>query len=531
MIEEKDAITPIYSPYNAEVLDPQFVAQNTAREDRPEARNNYRTLPWSLEDLSGTTWCNVYTGEHKHIVQIIINRQNKKIPVAEEDRAERSFYTPIGFWAENRFYIEDWVRVDHLPPSVQLAWLLVEIDYLNQRINSSDMQFDSDQEEQAVAIQRARALARENNLPMPQTLLGVHIFRKMPDLAGNKDGFDREKCVPLTITDINRYSIRELNAIISTAEEGIRLEVPCPSIGSTQEQMDIADDWLTALFIGETIAEFCEMIVSEQYWSKDSAQPVSVRFFFRPKDVGKLAERLLELSAEFNGDEEEGSLPLLESLSDFRDGLEQKDLHFPELADNYLANYVVSSHNHLDDEDEEEYYSKYPEHKYLFWRSFASKDVGFDFYVSDRSWILPLDADVEVPLVKYGNFEDGVPDLYESTPLLLGNFSPIVFNQTVAVKYPLSAITIAQKCAEDVFSAKTATDSGENLFMGDDLWPRRQFLHVYLSADGQLMIASDRIAQYIFFFEQLPYIPPSILKTIIDHLQVLSSLPRKSEEE
>ena len=135
----------------------------------------------------------------------------------------------------------------------------------------------------------------------------------------------------------------------------------------------------------------------------------------------------------------------------------------------------------------------YPERKYRFWRSFASKRIGFDFYASSNSWILPLEADIENLLVEYGGFRQGIPDLHEAIPLTVGNFRPVVFNKKYVAGYPSREIARAQKCAEKVFSHRLNTDLAGR--------PLNIINRVFLDEEGNLLVASDQVAQYILFRE------------------------------
>lgn len=68
----------------------------------------------------------------------------------------------------------------------------------------------------------------------------------------------------------------------------------------------------------------------------------------------------------------------------------------------------------LSDEEIKELHSKYPERRHEFWRSFASNNIGYDFYVSRHCWILPLGVNAETLLSKFGGCKSELFPLEEA---------------------------------------------------------------------------------------------------------------------
>src|SRR6266700_4332568 len=139
---------------------------------------------------------------------------------------------------------------------------------------------------------------------------------------------------------------------------------------------------------------------------------------------------------------------------------------------------------------------EHPEYKYMFWRSFLSKEVGFNFYVSSDLWILPVEIDIENLLIEHGGFRQGVPDLCEAVPLTMWNLSPIVFNKYYVTGYPADEIARAQKCAEEVISSRLHLDFEDR--------PLNIINRVLLDNVMGVIVAFYQIAQYIFFIVRLP---------------------------
>ena len=121
--------TPIYSPHPAEPRDPARVIASAQRQKKGlKASRSYPSLPWTLEELPGTTWRHVPGGLPMRIDRIGTDEEGKPMPIPSEEIIHPGEFLPeLGCWWNDRFCIESWVRVDHLPPAVQLEWVRSEI--------------------------------------------------------------------------------------------------------------------------------------------------------------------------------------------------------------------------------------------------------------------------------------------------------------------------------------------------------------------------------------------------------------------
>lgn len=556
MAKNVGKMTPIYAAYPADNVDPYLLFKKSWRQEI-----DYILLPWPLEALPGTTWCNINTGSRIQISRIGTDRWGNPEPIVE--RNEDRF---LGVWRKDRFCIHDWVRIDHLPYSSQLTWFCYQIDYLQREINQEKTPeqlvfkkrieteilgshpnlritdfipnmfyayFQKKVEELAYAVSFARAFAIEHNLAVPSSLSTIHTFSKSHSIIPEEEK-DKDQIEGLSLADINQYTLKQLIDLLGKADAEIVVTVPCWSIGKTNSHLDIAYDYLKALYVGETLIACCEEIsIKKVYWD-DAMHLQNVYFILHIRDVVELAKALMYLSPAFKNPREylksevkgypEGWFPddfdeespetirFYEDIAKFEENLYQCVLHFPELADSYFANYIHG----YESEGIELDTTAHPEYKYKFWQSFLSQKVGFNFYVSTESWILPLNVDIENLLIEQGSFRLGVPDLYEAIPLMMGNLTPIVYNKYCVTAYPLDEIAQAKKCAEEIFSGQLHKD-----FEGR---PLNIISRVLLDKERSLLVASDQIAQYLFFGDSLPVVSPDVLSIILDSLPILSSL-------
>lgn len=328
----------------------------------------------------------------------------------------------------------------------------------------------------------------------------------------------------ISLTDIyQQYDVQKLKEMLIAQAGFVCLLVPCPSFDFPRWNIDIADDYLAALYVGETLAQFCPSL------SVQSENRRGLLFVFRVVeviDIDNFTSAVISLSKGFQPDEVEELNDYGENaeyeefrreLMDFTETLDERHLALPELGDKYMANYVVGINQVSDGEEMERMYFRYPERRYEFWRSFASTHLSYNLYVSEWAWIILHDLDkVEIcrsvtePLMKFGGFATGLPTLYEAQWISIGNIPPIVINNHTMASFPVKGIKEAQECAAQIwqtilqtkrdFQNKEAASTIHQLTQSGYLSPKNN-ISVKLSEDGYIMIATDLMAHYIFFQE------------------------------
>ena len=288
-------------------------------------------------------------------------------------------------------------------------------------------------------------------------------------------------------------------------------EVPCPMFGSANSNIDIANDYLFALFLGESIASHCDNINC-----KETRRSIS--FKFNPKSANTLADLLFQFCQAFN---DEWEIDFENSIMEFSFNLDKQVRFFPALADAYTANIVAGQEDiydsDLDQDALQSLYASHPEREFGFWRSFISQELGHDLYVSPWAWIILNDPDSEealrdvtLSLERYGGFEKGIPLLLDAFYLSMNDLPSVVFNDFRMMHFPLAGIKKAQACAAAIW---------DKIFRENDLTVKfdnvsKIFRAVHtgfndktklrLSENGYLLVASDAMAQYIFFKESTP---------------------------
>lgn len=355
------------------------------------------------------------------------------------------------------------------------------------------------------------------------------------DLLPDIHPMNKKTALRLIPSEISHSTFNQLYSTLVNALEDIVWEVPCKSVNYSQYPQDLAYDYLWALFVGENIASFCQPISFHMDYTNF---PVKVCFVFRPKDLIGLTQYLCVILPAFDDDLDWDELDTeLQNMYDkFVDNIEKIPLYFPELADSYLANFVVGIDYLYEDEEEEErdkliknLYNAHPEWRYGFWRSFASNNVGYDFYISSNAWIVPLNAPVEELLKKYGGFRNNLPSLEAAEQISSLKLDPIVFNKANIVLYPLNKIYEARECARDVWFTSIDCEVRRSQ---SGIKEYRHFSNIgsieklLLSTEGNILIVCDEVTQYVFFDDSIGRIKNEVIEKYLDIITKLSERAR-----
>jgi hypothetical protein len=217
------------------------------------------------------------------------------------------------------------------------------------------------------------------------------------------------------------------------------LEVPM--LASAQDPYDYAIDNLQVLFVGETLAPFTTKAVCRKRFEPPEAY---ADFEMCVSNVGEWAEwvvmiaramRDCEYDFDFHG-----------SCTELEEEIFDRDLRFPELADDYLANCL---HGCFEDDPEflESLYKRFPPLREGFWRSFFSHRLGYDLYVSEYAWFVPSNIDFDALLREHSGYSK--PSLYSLKPASCFRHGKkiIVSNDTTMLYAPEDWLQGAISCA------------------------------------------------------------------------------------
>jgi len=273
------------------------------------------------------------------------------------------------------------------------------------------------------------------------------------------------------------------------------IDIPLPSVNSTSDPADIADDILDAVYIGEALAEILPTLTFETIWS--SYQRIE-RFYGSTNSPEPLAIRAIELleSIFVDGGREE----LGNSYWDFRDEMywqsPKRELHFPQLAEDYLANLLCGSWPWEDDESAQEYRAKFPESEFQYWQSMTAKKKGVRLFCSPYAWIGAPDHDPCETLSKWSYWENSTFDKFKPAKIQhFGNLPPLLLSESSAIVLPSTEIYDALNCSSsvDLFGKRTAKKPDADWALAGD-WE--------LSSSGSVAVFRNENASHFAFCDR-----------------------------
>lgn len=263
--------------------------------------------------------------------------------------------------------------------------------------------------------------------------------------------------------DFDDIDINSLKDEILASEE-LEIYFRLDSIGSTNNPVDIVNDYCEVSFYCERIAPFIKVIESEivprNTYFKD----------FRISCIAVDAENLInELIYFFNLYDDSPEIDDLDrasfydELSDYENSFNKRVFEFPELVNGYWANlihgaYWVMASESYDSEAKffNKVYRKNPEHRFGFWKSPLSTKSIEPIYFSTENWIIPPKTNLVNALRLYSGFENDlkIEDAdkieFKNSIILINNSTAVHFNQ-------MEQLVNSIKCSEIVLS-KIHTD-------------------------------------------------------------------------
>lgn len=253
------------------------------------------------------------------------------------------------------------------------------------------------------------------------------------------------------------------------------VEIPLRSINSSKSYIDVSLDYYELSYFAETLGKYSEQITYKRLYD---THPVTYQFECLSKndiDFERLKTALYNYleSGEVTDDlifDPHGYNP--EKL---------EKLLFPELLDNFHANFLPS----LYEEQDEYLYNQllhHPEYKYYFWKSALSKNIKSDVYCSHKMWLIP--NDIETATItdhigfKYLNFE--------KAHLLVCNNEGLLINSNNAIKWPEEELQNAKQLVSHLMD-KNSRDNKDYDFTFDT----PMFTEYYLDTEANLILVVD----------------------------------------
>lgn len=247
--------------------------------------------------------------------------------------------------------------------------------------------------------------------------------------------FDKIHDKYYSVEDIEKDLIKSLDGFIFIT----RIEI-------AHNYSDLAFNWLEAAFVGQQLTKFSKQIKvnKKSGYGYDSI----IEFVLKPTDVESLSKLIFSFGKVYSGDNEEVNEEFLDNLYIYKDNLNEIAHSYPELVDDYYANYINGVYYEYDPIQNKDFFDNeffhFPERKYGFVKSAYSNIINQSFYTSLDSIIIPNSSDLNQVLKEYSGIEH--LDFIKAEFLALGNITYLISNGFI-IHFPFDLFIKAKNCA------------------------------------------------------------------------------------
>jgi hypothetical protein len=219
------------------------------------------------------------------------------------------------------------------------------------------------------------------------------------------------------------------------------LRVPLHSIGSTSSNADIAEDYLGALYVGESLNGFADFSTAEYGYNATSHKSY-IQFQFTISRIHEFLDLLFELASWF--DESDFPLPnparhkIADEIAGLAESLPFKPVKFVDIADSYQINLLsgIGGTDNFDDqspEDWDHFFPGQPEAPFGYVLSALTHVLGHQCFCSPDNWVLEASAQLPALLQHVGPTNPAAETLLKAELMTVGD-SSFLTNGRAAVR-------------------------------------------------------------------------------------------------
>jgi len=306
----------------------------------------------------------------------------------------------------------------------------------------------------------------------------------------------------------------------------LSVRIPLYSIGSTNDHLDICEDLIDASYILEEMATYATNVDLRKF--KDEKSPYRVGFLLEAAGCKPAFFRALRSACiHFGGNEIEIQERLghefetyADRMEDYRDSLDERDLVFPMVIEDYQANLINGAYyTYEETEWVQRDLLRYPERVFGFGKSPYSKRLGGDAYASADSWIISNDVDVDA-YFKLTNQKLKVSGFISAEIFLIENIG-IVKAENLLAYFPIDHLLKARICTA-FFDDKSKVMNVGNLedafthsimleylrrFSSSDFLRQRKPKECFLHESGEVILFKDEDWSYLLYETRLLNLP------------------------
>jgi hypothetical protein len=268
--------------------------------------------------------------------------------------------------------------------------------------------------------------------------------------------------------NIGDLQIADVETLDFGAATTLIINIPLDSVGVTNSHIDICDDLVEAIWVGERLAAQAQDVAISEVYPRGYYKPQFRLILSGPKPGlrNALADCAV-LHNRFDEDDVDAGArytAMRDSVLEFEDRLNDFPARLPEIVDDYFANLVGGAYHQMRYDAPDRYedeIKRFPERRLGYWRSPYSERLGATCYASMEGWLLPSELSIdhffEVTGQKY------LASKFLGAKVLTVNSESFVLVPGMAAYFPMSQYFKSRVCG-----SLTALDDGEQ-------WPPDAF--------------------------------------------------------
>ena len=188
------------------------------------------------------------------------------------------------------------------------------------------------------------------------------------------------------------FTAEDVEGLLSRSES-VEVKIALPTLGSTNDYLDIAEDFVYASFVLENLAISSRITGLRMEYEDRHAYVVVDASYSDRVSLAKIAERV-QWAVNYNDDDsDEIRKSVSEEVSNYIDSIDSTSFAVPEIVDKYYANLVNGAYWTYK-ESYVDCLSAFPERAFGFWRSCCFDRSMNPVLVSCESWLVPKTHDL-----------------------------------------------------------------------------------------------------------------------------------------
>jgi len=341
--------------------------------------------------------------------------------------------------------------------------------------------------------------------------------------------------IELDDEELQVMPVAELENLLG--RDQVTLQIPLPSINSTNSYLDIIWDYLDASFVIEALSSRFSVTKLSKVWDVKHYPVYHLKVEgFNSTDLSLLLKTLIwSFQSPLDQELETDYVNYREEINKYEERVTELRLNHPDVIDDYLANLINGAYYELDYEVIADQLRQFPERQYGYFSGSKYNNSEEKVLYSTSSWIIPVSISIDEVFGGH-QYEDQISLL--PSHLLMINQKTVAISELGVIELPMGQLLQAIACYEefshsrDEYRHKLSLDGSffqhspemNNLYgRYPDLVRKPNLYQVFTSEFSDFCVVSTSSAQIVLF--DIEQVKGNESKKFIDATkQLLSSL-------